>query len=153
MTRASLWFAATAALIGAMLLALGSRQVRDVEGGFDEPGAAAWHDLQRRIPIEGGDMPALYERASASLARLQRFASRINRPIPATQPAARVWLGDDRLSPSELRDRSLATGILDAWTPLGPGNIGGRTRVVKFHPAVADDDFRGRCLRRHLEER
>ena len=25
-------------------------------------------------------------------------------------------------------------GVLDAWTPLGPGNIGGRTRVVRFHP-------------------
>jgi photosystem II stability/assembly factor-like uncharacterized protein len=29
-----------------------------------------------------------------------------------------------------------AAGILDAWTPLGPGNIGGRTRVVRFHPAI-----------------
>ena len=35
-----------------------------------------------------------------------------------------------------LRDTSSAAGVLDAWTPLGPGNIGGRTRVVKFHPAV-----------------
>ena len=81
-------------------------------------------------------MPALYEQASASLARLQRFASRINRTIPAAQPAARVWLGDDRISPAALHDRSLATGILDAWTPLGPGNIGGRTRVVRFHPTT-----------------
>ncbi len=77
-------------------------------------------------------MPALYAQASASLARLQRFASRINRTIPAAQPAARVWLGDDRASTATLRDRSAATGILDAWTPLGPGNIGGRTRVVRF---------------------
>ena len=35
-----------------------------------------------------------------------------------------------------LGDTSKATGVLDAWTPLGPGNIGGRTRVVKFHPGV-----------------
>ena len=35
-----------------------------------------------------------------------------------------------------LRDTSSAAGVLDAWTPLGPGNIGGRTRVVKFHPAI-----------------
>jgi hypothetical protein len=33
-------------------------------------------------------------------------------------------------------DRTVdAAGVLDAWTPLGPGNIGGRTRVVRFHPA------------------
>jgi hypothetical protein len=35
-----------------------------------------------------------------------------------------------------LSGTSSATGVRDAWTPLGPGNIGGRTRVVKFHPAV-----------------
>ena len=86
-------------------------------------------------------MPALYQRASTSLARLERFASRINRTIPAAQPAARVWLGDDRIGAAGLLDRSLATGILDAWTPLGPGNIGGRTRVVKFHPAVPTTIF------------
>ena len=31
--------------------------------------------------------------------------------------------------------------MLDAWTPLGPGNIGGRTRVVKFHPTVPTTIF------------
>ena len=131
----SLWFVLTAAAVGALILTIGP-STHPTEGGFDQPGAAAWHDLQRRIPIDGGDMPSLYEQASASLARLQRFASRINRTIPAAQPAARVWLGDDRISPARLHDRSLATGILDAWTPLGPGNIGGRTRVVRFHPTV-----------------
>ncbi len=35
-----------------------------------------------------------------------------------------------------LGDRVDPAGILDAWTPLGPGNIGGRTRVVRFHPTV-----------------
>ena len=135
--RRSLWFGLTAAAVGALVLTIGPRtHPNEEEGGFDEPGAAAWHDLQRRMPIDGGDMPALYEQASASLARLERFASRINRTIPAAQPAARVWIGDDRLSPSQLRDRSVATGILDAWTPLGPGNIGGRTRVVRFHPTT-----------------
>jgi hypothetical protein len=129
------WFVLTAAAVGALVLTIRpSTHPSDENGGFDQPGAAAWHDVLRRVPIDGGDMPVLYERASASVARMQRFASRINRSIPAAQPAARVWLGDDRLSPSALRDRSLATGILDAWTPLGPGNIGGRTRVVRFHP-------------------
>ena len=27
-----------------------------------------------------------------------------------------------------------ATASLDAWIPLGPGNTGGRTRVLRFHP-------------------
>jgi photosystem II stability/assembly factor-like uncharacterized protein len=97
------------------------------EGGFDQPDAAAWHDLQRRMPPGGGDMPAMYDRASTAMSRLERFASRINRAIPASQPATRAWFGDDRIG---------AANILDAWTPLGPGNIGGRTRVVRFHPTT-----------------
>jgi len=110
------------------------------EGGFDQPGAAAWHDLQRRQPAGGGDMPSLYERASVSMSRLGRFASRINRTVPMAQPAARIWFGDDRIS-SATRERIGAMGVLDAWTPLGPGNIGGRTRVVRYHPTAATTLF------------
>ena len=120
------WFVLTSLSVGALVFTVGVRHRSSGQGvavgarhqseGFDQPGAAAWHDLQRRIPADGADMPALYEQASASLARLQRFASRINRTIPAAQPAARVWLGDDRASTATLRDRSAATGILDAWT-------------------------------------
>jgi hypothetical protein len=132
-----LWLVVTAAAIAALVLPLGPRprlESAEQDGGFDQPGAAAWHDLQRRLPADGASMPALYERAAASLRRMERFASRINRAIPAAQPAARVWLGDERLTTSSLGDRVSAAGVLDAWTPLGPGNVGGRTRVVRFHP-------------------
>lgn len=101
-------------------------QEEEEEGGFDQPDAQAWHDLQRRMPPGGGDMPAMYERATVAMGRLDRFASRINRSIPSSQPATRAWFGD----------RVNAANVLDAWTPLGPGNIGGRTRVVRFHPTT-----------------
>ena len=135
--RGLTWIAVTCALVGALVATIRpshSSQARD--GGFDQPGAAAWHDLQRRLPADGGDMPSFYDRASAAVVRLERFSSRINRSVPFAQPAARVWLGDDRAGALSIHDRSLAAGILDAWTPLGPGNIGGRTRVVRFHPAT-----------------
>lgn len=48
--------------------------------------------------------------AEARVARLTRFASRINRTLPAALAPARVWS---------------TSNVLDAWTPLGPGNIGG----------------------------
>jgi hypothetical protein len=144
MQRAS-WFVLTlAAMLGLLSIirptihpaaeaGVGRAIAGDQEGRFDQPDAAAWHDLQRRMPIGGGDMPAMYERATAAMSRLQRFASRINRSIPTAQPPTRVWFGDERLGS---RDRISAAGILDAWTPLGPGNIGGRTRVVRFHPTT-----------------
>ena len=139
--RRALWFLVTVSAVGGLLSSI-RPTTRPLEepgleiangGGFDQPDAAAWHELQRRMPPGGGDVPALYERATAAMSRLDRFASRINRTLPFSQPAARVWIGDDRLS-GATRDRVDAARILDTWTPLGPGNIGGRTRVVRFHP-------------------
>jgi hypothetical protein len=70
--RSFFWFVLIAASVGALLVTVGARHrlsrqdvtvgARHRSSGFDQPGAAAWHDLQRRIPIDGGDMPALYRR-------------------------------------------------------------------------------------------
>src|SRR5688572_20405135 len=102
---------------------------------FDEPGAAARHDLERRRPADARlDMPRLYEVASRQVASQARFSSAINRDLPFAQPASRVWMSGSLIVP--LKESSTGAGILDAWTPLGPGNIGGRTRVVRFHPTI-----------------
>src|SRR5918996_65580 len=131
-----LWLGATTVALGSLLLALQTRPERRdaTTPRFDEPGAAARSDLARRQPIDGRlDMPRSYEAATRRVASLARFSSAIGRDIPAAQPASRVWLSGSRVM--SLRDTGSAAGVLDAWTPLGPGNIGGRTRVVKFHPA------------------
>ena len=102
---------------------------------FDDPDAAARSDLARRQPTDRRlDMPGLYEAATRRVASLRRFSSAIGRNIPAAQPASRLWRSGSQLM--LLGDTIKATGVLDAWTPLGPGNIGGRTRVVKYHPSV-----------------
>ncbi|HEX6217252.1 MAG TPA: hypothetical protein VFZ38_20605 [Vicinamibacterales bacterium] len=102
---------------------------------FDEPGAAARHDLARRQPADARlDMPRLYETATRQIASRPRYSSAINRDLPFAQPASRVWVSGSLVVP--LKESATATGVLDAWTPLGPGNIGGRTRVVRFHPTM-----------------
>src|SRR5688500_18835396 len=131
-----LWLGATTVAIGSLLITLQTRPERrdTTTPRFDEPGAAAQSDLARRQPIDGRlDMPRSYEAATRHVASLARFSSAIGRDLPAAQPASRVWLSGSRVM--SLRETSSATGVLDAWTPLGPGNVGGRTRVVKFHPA------------------
>src|SRR5829696_6973001 len=135
---------AIATAIGSLMAAIGSvmltlqtpEERRDTTTPrFDEPGAAARSDLARRQPTDDRlDMPRSYEAARRHVASLARFSSAIGRDLPAAQPASRVWLSGSRVM--SLRETSSAAGVLDAWTPLGPGNIGGRTRVVKFHPAV-----------------
>src|SRR5687767_9482500 len=131
-----LWLAATTMAIGSLLLTLQTRPERrdTTTPRFDAPDAAAHSDLARRQPADGRlDMPRSYEVATRHVASLARFSSAIGRDIPAAQPASRVWLSGSRVM--LLRDTSSAAGVLDVWTPLGPGNVGGRTRVVKFHPA------------------
>jgi photosystem II stability/assembly factor-like uncharacterized protein len=132
-----LWLGATTVAIGSLLLTLHTRPERRARTTprHDEPGAAARSDLARRQPADGRfDMPRLYEAATRRVASLARFSSAIGRDIPAAQPASRLWLSGSRVM--ALRGTNSATGVLDAWTPLGPGNIGGRTRVVKFHPTI-----------------
>lgn len=134
----------TAMAIGSLLLTLHTRPPRgdapqrvDEAGQarLDAPDASAHSDLARRQPTDGAvDMPRAYEAATRRAASLARFSTAIGRDIPAAQPASRVWLAGSRVV--SLRGANGATGVLDAWTPLGPGNIGGRTRVVRFHPAI-----------------
>jgi hypothetical protein len=145
------WLAATIVAIGGLLLTLHTRPPAErhdtserfderAEARFDAPDAAARSDLARRQPTDGGlDMPRLYEAATRRAASLARFSSAIGRDLPAAQPASRVWMSGSRVI--SLRDTSSAARVLDAWTPLGPGNVGGRTRVVKFHPTVPTTIF------------
>lgn len=114
---------------------------------FDEPGAAAWQDLERRRPADARlDMPRLYQAATRQVVSQARFSSAINRDLPFAQPASRVWMSGSLIVP--LKESSTGAGILDAWTPLGPGNIGGRTRTshahvdqhaITFHPQYNGD--------------
>jgi photosystem II stability/assembly factor-like uncharacterized protein len=136
-TTRILWLGATTLAISGLLLTLQTRpEQRDrTTPRFDEPDAAAQSDLARRRPSDGRvDMSQSYAAATRHVTSLARFSSAVGRDIPNAQPASRVWLSGSRVM--SLRETSTATGVLDAWTPLGPGNIGGRTRVVKFHPTV-----------------
>src|SRR5688572_29252325 len=132
-----LWLGATTVAIGRLLMTfeMGPERRDTTAARFDEPGAAARDDLARRQPADGRlDMPRSYAAATRQIASLARFSSAIRRDIPAAQPASRLWLSGSRVM--SVSGASSADRLLDAWTPLGPGNIGGRTRVVKFHPAV-----------------
>ena len=126
--------AAAAASLGVLAWAPACQSIERAARGLDEPDAAEQHATARRAPIGGpADTNRLYEAALTRRAAMPRFASRINRTLPVAQPEARVWSARGLVR--SLDDRAAALGILDAWTPLGPGNIGGRTRIVRYHPA------------------
>jgi photosystem II stability/assembly factor-like uncharacterized protein len=126
------WPAALILAVVALLMTMrGPQPAWDVDhDSFDQPDAAAEFEYARRAPrTRGVDTRALYAQAEARLTRMPRFSSRIDRALPAAQARARVWFTGASL------------GVLDAWQPLGPGNIGGRTRVVRLHPKRPDTIF------------
>ena len=82
------WPLSTAAAVSLLVASLTvSRASREQEPRFDEPAAAARHDLERRRPADAGlEMPRLYDAAARQVASLSRFASRIDRALPAALP-------------------------------------------------------------------
>jgi hypothetical protein len=108
-------FSSLASVLAAAVIALLPHAPRqDSDRGFDAPEAAVRYYEGRRVPIGSAiSTAALYERAHRQFDTLPRFASRIGRTLP---PAY----------------RSMA--VLDTWTSLGPGNIGGRSRIIRYHP-------------------
>lgn len=82
---------------------------------YDKPAEALRFHVEQRLPDGATALdPKLYETARREAARLPWYAA-------ATGSIA----------------RELDIGVLSelsAWEQLGPGNIGGRTRVLRFHP-------------------
>ena len=108
-----------------------------VVSSFDEPNAAAAFYAARRTPLHPGvDPRERYRTARGQVDRMPRFSSRLRRRLPA--------LADARAAGEPVWPGALAAaGALEAWTPLGPGNIGGRTRVLAIDPARPDVMYAG----------
>ncbi len=94
------------------------------ERRFEEPDAAAeLHWQKRQGPGPGFDTAAAYRTAVKHMDRMPRFSSRLGARLETRPPASLGGVA------------SFATKrLLGVWEALGPGNIGGRTRVLLIHP-------------------
>src|SRR5581483_7836780 len=87
---------------------------------YDRPGEAAEFYRLKRAPEGERDVPVeRYLKAREQMRRMPRYSTAQHRLLPAE-------------SDSEAPAEETAPG---AWTPLGPGNIGGRTRALLIAPA------------------
>lgn len=90
---------------------------------YDQPGEAAEFFVRRRLPAGERQLPMeRYFEARSHLRQMQRYSTAAGSLLPA-QAAP----GDEASEQT--------TGAIGTWTPLGPGNIGGRTRAILIHPA------------------
>ena len=91
---------------------------------FDEPdAAAAYQRMKRQGPSPDFDTAAAYRAAHAHRDAMPRHSTRLGGPIPRMQSTG-----------GELTEKFVAAPALGQWEPLGPGNIGGRTRTLVIHP-------------------
>src|SRR5215510_2448495 len=93
---------------------------------YDEPREAARHFLKKRLPEGERDLPVeKYFEAQERMRGMRHFSTALDRLVSNREnlaaPLERVTL-----------DPNQAT-----WTPLGPGNIGGRTRAILINPQDA----------------
>jgi len=100
---------------------------------FDEPDQAAiYHRMKRQGPSPDFNTAAAYRAAHAHVDAMPRHSTRLGVPIPKAPS------GEGR--PGK---RFVAVPALGQWEPLGPGNIGGRTRTLVIHPTQPDIMYAG----------
>jgi|GEM_PF-261746 len=87
--------------------------------GADDPDKALEYFLQKRLPEGETELP------------LERYVEAMEemRQMPLHSTADNRWVTRE-----ELRNATPDQQRLGAWTWLGPGNIGGRTRAIVFNP-------------------
>ncbi|MBX3280333.1 MAG: hypothetical protein KF868_20235 [Acidobacteria bacterium] len=89
---------------------------------YDNPGEAAEYERAKRAPVGETAVPVeRYLIAAEKMRVMRQYSTPEGRALP---------------SRAEMRNR--AEQNLLAWTPLGPGNIGGRTRALLIHPTNPD---------------
>ena len=87
---------------------------------FDQPDEANEYFLLKRSP--DGHSPIQVQRYLEAIERVKR--------MPQYSTASRTNLPPLR----DIQAAAIEPQALGAWTPLGPGNIGGRTRALLINP-------------------
>jgi len=99
----------------------------------DEPQGAMEHARLKRQTTPGGPAPEqAYRHARAHMQRMPSYSGRLGHELP----------GLDKVSGAALAAR-VSLRLLSTWQPLGPGNVGGRTRNLEIHPTEPDIMYAG----------
>lgn len=93
---------------------------------YDEPLRAAQFFSWQRSKDSTFDTAQAFVMAQREAELLPLFSSALNEPVPGLSRASGIGTTPD--------------AALDSWTALGPGNVGGRTRVLVFHPNFATNN-------------
>lgn len=103
-----------------------------LETRFDEPQGALTHFLSKRVTTgQTAIGPEDYRPALEQAARMPVHSVR-----SGVESTVKPSAGSSRASLASTSGAAAATALGGAWQPLGPGNIGGRTRALLIHPTT-----------------
>lgn len=114
---------------------------------FDQPREAIEWYLQKRLPKGEKHLPVeRYFAAKEKIKRMKRFSTARNKNLSSQAGAGETdeVFNEEGEFPNGTGgggagDGSASTsGALGTWQPLGPGNVGGRTRALLIDPTNAD---------------
>jgi hypothetical protein len=110
---------------------------------FDKPAQAVRHYLEKRLPEGMKELPIeRYFTALAQIRDMPQYSTALNKTVtgkvarslgksPLSQKAAGKDAGDS-VQPNLVGDQQ--AGLLGTWDDIGPGNVGGRSRVMLVDP-------------------
>jgi Calx-beta domain len=106
-----------------------AEELEEVEHPPDQPDAAELYYRSKRVPTDGKSLAIVdrYQAASEAMLDMPRYSSRRRQRLPSLREAAGQGL-------AQVPDSTAKAAALGTWEPLGPGNIGGRTRAVLVDP-------------------
>jgi uncharacterized protein (TIGR03437 family) len=108
------------------------RERREAHERYDQPREAAEFYKLKRVPVGETEIPVeKYLQAKEQMREMRQYSSAENRFLPSRAEMER--------SPQ----REANVEALGNWTPLGPGNIGGRTRALIIHPTSTNVMYAG----------
>ena len=101
----------------------GEERAEEERERYDKPGEAAEYFRSKRLPEGELEIPVeKYLLGVEQMRELPQYSTRINSALPS--------LSEMSISSEEAR--------LGTWDPLGPGNVGGRTRALIINPVNPD---------------
>ena len=114
------------------LAAAAHRDAGRTRDRFDEPDGAIEHYwLKRQGPTPEHDPVVAYRKALHRMDSMPRHSAALGALLPLRHQS--------RSPLSKLRPNR----AVETWVPVGPGNIGGRTRTLLIHPAQPDIMYAG----------
>ncbi|HEY0461695.1 MAG TPA: hypothetical protein VGC97_21340 [Pyrinomonadaceae bacterium] len=109
---------------------------------FDKPAEAVEAYIEQRLPKGAKKLPVeRYFTAIEKIKRMQRYSTSDGKLYPSQMEAPGLKEGNGGLT-KDSKGKLVpvdsvggqTSGVLGTWSPLGPGNVGGRTRALLVDP-------------------